>query len=281
MKPQHPAVSPTLRVFLLVLLILATFLVVSPFMALPRGVLAENPTLTKTTVAYLPVINRQMAVANPCGPIPNESYGTLSVNPPSSDRPAEAHPDLNLGLRGYTFIGEARQLVDYGGSSDASAPQLAGLFANQRGPNFTATYRVYEWDWAGSRPGALVSNPPVTLVGLAASVGETLHVPSSGYTIGDGYEVLVLYVGADRITLKYTREDNVVQGYTLHVENICPEPRLLQLYNEMVSAGRQRLPALRAGQAFGRARGDQVGVAIRDHGSFMDPRSRKDWWRGY
>ena len=39
-----------------------------------------------------------------------------------------------------------------------------------------------------------------------------------------------------------------------------------------------QLPALRAEQAFGRARGDEIMVSIRDTGSFMDPRSRKDWW---
>ncbi len=270
MKRQSPAISRIMCVMLLALFILMALLVVKP-----RGILAQGPVQV-----YLPIVSKRVA-AGPCSPIPGASYAALSVNPPPLDRPAEAHPDLNLGLRGYVPVEEARQLVDYGGESDAAAPQLAGLFADQRGPSLTATYRVREWDWAGGRPGAPISNPPVTMVGLAANAGETLHVPASGYTIGDGYEVLVLYVGADRITLKYTREDNVVQGYTLHVENICPEPGLLRLYNELASAGRQQLPALRAGQAFGRARGNQVGVAIRDHGSFMDPRSRKDWWRGH
>jgi hypothetical protein len=37
---------------------------------------------------------------------------------------------------------------------------------------------------------------------------------------------------------------------------------------------------LQSGQALGRAAGSTVGVAIRDNGMFMDPRSRKDWWRG-
>jgi hypothetical protein len=40
------------------------------------------------------------------------------------------------------------------------------------------------------------------------------------------------------------------------------------------------LPALRGSQALGRARDASIGVAIRDTGSFMDPRSRKDWWQG-
>jgi hypothetical protein len=90
---------------------------------------------------------------------------------------------------------------------------------------------------------------------------------------------LVLYASTNRITIKYTNNDNVEQGYTLHVENVCVEPRLLALYQALNSAGRGRLPALRAGQAFGRALGSEIGVAIRDYGTFMDPRSRKDWWR--
>ncbi len=58
------------------------------------------------------------------------------------------------------------------------------------------------------------------------------------------------------------------------------EPNLLALYEASNSAGRAQLPALRPGQAFGRTRGEEIGVAIRDNGTFMDPRSRADWWRG-
>jgi hypothetical protein len=126
----------------------------------------------------------------------------------------------------------------------------------------------------------VITDPEVTLAGMAVAPGETIHVPGSGYEIGAGYEVLVLYASKERITLKYTREDNVVWGYTIHVENVCVEPSLLALYESWNQAGRDHLPALRAGQAFGRARTDEIGVAIRDTGAFLDPRSRKDWWKG-
>ena len=267
--------------------ILSTLLFAFRMTLLPN-VLAQQPparttgnplTTPSRPLTYLPLVASQRD--EPCGSIPGESYSTLTVNPPPTDRPAESHPDLNLALRGYVATNKYRGLIDYGGSSDSSAPQLAGLFADHRAPNILSVDQVYDWDWANNRRGALITSPEVTLMSVATVPGETLHVPSSGYAIGDGYEVLVLYVGADRITLKYTREDNVIQGYTIHVENICPEPRLRQLYAEMVNAGRQRLPALRAGQAFGRASGGQIGVAIRDQGAFMDPRSRKDWWQGY
>ena len=72
-----------------------------------------------------------------------------------------------------------------------------------------------------------------------------------------------------------------MRGYTIHVENVCVEPDLVALYREGDDKGRTELPALAAGQAFGVALGHEIRVAIRDVGSFMDPRSRKDWWVGH
>jgi hypothetical protein len=232
-----------------------------------------------THYIYLPLITRPEG----CQPIPDETYSALSVNPPPTDRPAEIHADLNLSMRGYELTDAYKGLWDYSGSGDGNAPQLPGLFADNRTGVFSDVYRVYDWNWGCNCRGALLANYPVTLAGLATTPGETIHVPDSGYAIGalaNGYEVLVLYASLDRITLKYTRDDNVVYGYTLHVENVCVEPSLLALYEEWNAAGRSKLPALHPGQAFGRAKGDAIGVAIRDNGTFMDPRSRKDWWRG-
>ncbi len=233
-----------------------------------------------TWSGYLPFVVRD---AGACQPIPGEEYGTLDVTGPPTDRPAEVHADLNLALRGYEVTDAFLGLVDYGGAGDPKAPQLRGLFADSRTPAFTTVYQVYDWNWNcgedGCR-GALLTQPKVTLAGMGVTHRETIHVPSSGYDIGGGYEVLVLYATQERITLKYTPNDNVVQGYTLHVENVCVEPSLLALYQYWNKLGRAELPALEAGQAFGRARGGEIRVAIRDAGTFMDPRSQKDWWQG-
>jgi hypothetical protein len=229
-----------------------------------------------TTYVYLPFI----AKAEVCQPIPDESYGDFPVNGSPTNPPAEEHPDLNLAMRGYELTDAYKGLVDYSGGSDPGAPQLPGLFADNRTATFSNVYQLYGWDWECNCRGPLVTDPEVTLAGLAVTPGETIHVPDSGYSIGGGYEVLVLYATSDRITLKYTPDDHVIGGYTLHVENICVEPRLLALYQSWNDAGRCHLPALRAGQAFGRALGDEIGVVIRDNGAFMDPRSRKDWWQG-
>lgn len=235
--------------------------------------MAPEPTFTHV---YLSLLRKGVA----CGPIPEEEYETLSVFSSPTDRPAEEHADLNLALRGYQRVEAYGGLVDYGGAVDPYAPQLPGLFGDQRTATFAGVYRIYHWDWDHNRRGTLNTDWEVTLAGLATTRGEVIHVPARGQSIGSGYEVLVLYAASSRITLKYTREDNVVWGYTLHVEKVCVEPRLLKLYRSCNSAGRGELPALRGGQAFGRALGGGIGVAIRDAGLFMDPRSRKDWWRG-
>jgi len=239
-----------------------------------HAVSAAAPAMAMGRV-YLPVI-----AARCCAPIPGESYAAVSVTGAHPDLSAEVHPDLNLAVRGYAPTSAELDLVDYGGPADPGAPQLEGLFS--RGSVlFSAAYQVFDWDWDVMRRGPKIASPPVTALGLDVRRGETLHVPASRYAIGDGWEVLVLYASQERITLKYTREDSVVYGYTLHVENVCIEPRLLSLYEICEAGDRNCLPALHERQAFGRARTDQVVVAIRDHGCFLDPRSRKDWWQGH
>ncbi len=243
--------------------------------AVGSSVSAGNSTAPRLAI-YLPLVWRSRV----CQPIPGESYAAISANGPHPRRPSDVHPDHNLAMRGYEPTNSGRGLVDYGGPSDQRAPRLHDLFFDRRLPSFQSVYQVHDWDWDQMRRGPLLRDWPVTALGLSTSPGEVLYVPDSGYTIGSGYEVLVIYASRDRIALKYTREDNVVRGYTLHVDGVCVEPGLLALYEQSDRAGRKLLPALRPRQPFGRARGDQVVMAIVDHGTFMDPRSRKDWWQG-
>ena len=226
---------------------------------------APSPALTSQT-------------AGACAPIPDQKYGTLSIASAPTDRPAASHADLNLALRGYTPANAPKALVDLSGSADPGAPNLLGLFGDKRTPAVSGTYQVYGWDWGANARGAKIDTPPVTLLGVQTKAGEVINTPPAGGDLGEGYVALVLYASSDRITLKYTREDNVVDGYTLHLENVCVEPKLLALYQEMNKAQRGALPALRPGQPLGRAAGAEIDVAVRDKGTFMDPRSRKDWW---
>ena len=210
-------------------------------------------------------------------------YTPIPVLPPPTDRPATQHADLNLGLRGYSPTSASLALVSYGGDTDWGAPQMPGIFSDNRTPRFSSAYRVYEWDWGcgpdgcRSRP---ISNPTVTLLGMTTQPGELLAAPSRGAELyPGGYTTLVLYADEGRITLKYTRDDNVVSGYTVHLENVSIDQNLLALYRRMDEAGRNELPGLSNGQPLGVASGNEVLVAIRDCGAFLDPRSRKDWWQ--
>ena len=112
--------------------------------------------------------------------------------------------------------------------------------------------------------------------------GDPLHIPSRRAEIhGGGYIALVLYATEERLTLTYTREDSPAVGYMVHLEDICVDPNLLDLYRRLDADGRHMLPAIHNDEQVGTAASDQVLVAVRDTGSFMDPRSRKDWWQGY
>ena len=230
--------------------------------------------------AYDPYLPLVVKVTGGCEAIPGAQYRSLDVDGPATSRPAEDHADLNLALRGYEVTDAYRGLgIIEGGADDPQAPQLCTLFADRRTPDFARVYQVHKWDWGCNCRGGLMTDPHATLAAWKVAPGEVLYLPDSGYDIGGGYEALVLYASEERITLKYTLEDDVVSGYTIHVEDVCVEPSLLALYRAWDEAGRGELPALLGGQPFGRALGTEIRVAIRDNGSFLDPRSRRDWWQ--
>jgi hypothetical protein len=214
----------------------------------------------------------------PCEAIPEASYASLTIQGSPTDRPPAQHADLNVKLRGWEPAGGELGLIDLAGATDPNAPRLFSLFADDRVPAFVHNYRVYDWDWGCNCRGALVTDWDATLVGMGVTPGEILQCPRSGYDIGQGNAALVLFVDDDSITLKFTREDNVVSGYTIHLVGVCVEPTLRARYEANRAAGTTELPTLQGDQPLGRARGTQLIVAIRDTGAFMDPRSRKDWW---
>jgi hypothetical protein len=255
------------------IVMLSAYVTQSRVMATPFESLAAPAALTPR--AYLPVVIRPIASCAPTG----ETYGTLApIDPAAGD--VSQHPDVNLAIRGYVRTTAYLGLVDYAGNIDPNAPQLYTLFGDQRTPIFNAAYQVYRWDWTCDCRGGPILKWDVTLLGMQTTPGEIIQLPVSGYGIGAGYGALVLYAEPTRLTLKYTREDNVIAGHTFHLENICVDPNLLALYQQLNAAGRIQLPALFPGQPLGRALGTEIDAATRDSGSFLDPRSRKDWWQG-
>lgn len=218
------------------------------------------------------------AALAPCEAIAGETYASLAIQGSPSDRVPAEHADLNVKLRGWESTSGTLGLIDLAGDTDLLAPKLYSLFVDDRVPTFVRNYRVYDWDWGCNCRGAPVTDWETTLSGFSVTPGEVIECPRSGYDIGSDYAAMVLYVDDDSITLKYTPEDNVVQGYTIHLVGICVEPSLRARYQANRAAGTSELPVLRADQPLGRARGSELIAAIRDTGSFMDPRSRKDWW---
>jgi hypothetical protein len=223
-----------------------------------------------------------VAVERGCTPT-GASYNLIPVEAtPPINPPVEQNPDFNLAARGWVTVNAPRTLWDYNGGFDPNSPQLYGLFVGARTPAFSSTHLVNDWD--GTRILPPRTEFPVTLLGMATTTNELLLLPGRGPDIYQGvYHAMVLYASESRITWTYTRFGYISSpsgGYGVHVENVCVDPNLVALYRAADAAGRGQLPGLAGGQPFGRARSGEILVAIRDSGNFMDPRSRKDWWRG-
>ncbi len=227
-----------------------------------------------------------------CPTTSTAQFAKLSVIGLSTDRPPEVHADLNLGLRSYVTVTAALDLVNINGDTDWDAPQLSSVVGEGRRP-FVAAYQVNDWNWActgdadelwyghGCRAEP-IPYPYVTLIALETTESEAIRVPYRQQVIDySGHNALVLYAEEQRITLAFTREDTAAIGYVLHIEDICVDPSLLALYRELDDAGRRYLPALSSYEQLGTGYVSSAKLAIRDSGSFMDPRSRKDWWRDH
>lgn len=250
--------------------------------------ISHSPIGSPNEISYTAVISFYLPFVSAYRTCPSQtgqSYSSLPVGafPPPGDPPPEQHPDLNLAVRSYLPSTTAQlRLVDWTGETDALAPQFRSLFTDNRIPTLKTAYQVYDWDWNGRKRGLPLTSWDVTLLGMGTNTGETIQTPQSGYTVGNlplGFAATVLYAASDRITLSYTTDGSVANGYAIHIENICVDSSLFSLYQSLNAGGRTRMPAVTGRQALGRATGIEIQVAIRDTGNFMDPRSRKDWWQ--
>lgn len=256
---------------------------------------ANEPVAPQPSTLYLPQVALGMpssarSETSGCPTASNARYAAVPVLGPAADRPPAVHADLNLAVRSYTTTTAPLALVEINGATDWDPPQLATLFPGRSRPQIVGAYRVNGWDWGcvdrsdapwyghGCRA-APITAPPVTLLGLGSSRGEQVQIPSRQAEISPGMTALVLYAEETRLTLGYTLEDTAAHGYVVHIEDICVDANLLALYRSLNAAGRSSLPGLRNGDLAGVASGSAIKVAVRDTGSFMDPRSRKDWWQ--
>ena len=235
---------------------------------------------------FLPLLLRSTEAVPTATPShPPQSFASVPVLPPPTDRPAQEHPDLNLALRSYLPTEGHRGLVNYGGDTDPQAPQLADMLSPPRLPPFRTLYQVYDWDWGCNPPagcrGPLLTDYPVTLVELETTPGELLAIPSRDPSILEDFKALVLFASERSLSFTYTRSDSAAIGYLIHLDDFAVHPSLVERYRQLDADGRSQLPALRNGQIIGLADKGTLNVAVRDTGQFMDPRACKDWWNNY
>ena len=263
----------------------------APFEEVPQeGFAAEVSASDVVAAAGEAEAAADLVAAQPSDPVvcpdsSGTSFTTVPIAGGGISYPDSEHADLNLSLRSYSPADVSAALFDKDGPVDDDPPQIAGIFADYRAPVFGQAYRVNDWDWtcggSGCRLGPL-DHVAATLITLTAGAGEALSIPHRRAQIyGGGYKALVLYAEPTRITLGYTRDDSVANGYAVHLEGICVDPNLVALYRSSNAAGRGFLPALREDEVLGTAPNSSIRVAVRDRGVFFDPRSRLDWWQGF
>jgi len=201
----------------------------------------------------------------------SNSYQLIPIEQRES-RPAAEHGDLNLELRDPQPIDAELALQDISGAGiDSDAPNFGKVFE----PNFTGAYTIHNWDWGTNAKGALLKEAGLVLIGIKTTPGEPIFIPHRKQDIyGGKYYAVVLYASEDSVTFSYTRAGTAAKGYTVHYQGLHTDPNLVALFEE--SQGNE-LPGLTLDTPVGVA-SDELIVAIRDKGTFLDARSLKDWW---
>jgi hypothetical protein len=200
-------------------------------------------------------------------------YDLIPIEGGRESRPPAEHADLNLKLREPQPADFEATLVDISGSGiDPEAPNLAAIFE----PDFAGTYAVHDWDWGCNCKGSLMDDGSAVVVGIKTNPGEPLFIPQNERDIYEGkYHAVVLYASEDQVTMQYARAGSVVNGYTVHYLGLQTDPNLVALFQE--SEGSE-LPGLTLDTPIGVAAGDELIVSMRDNGTFLDTRSKRDWW---
>jgi len=182
-------------------------------------------------------------------------------------------PDINLDILGWEEIDGYPGLFDFDHPTDPKAPQLSTLIEGNCTLPVSSVNMVSNTGVPPNVPGDYAN-----LVCLSTLAGKPVLVPNSGYDMGGGCEAVVLYATSDSIVLNYTPDDDIEgPGYTVYLNNFQVDSNLLAYYNERHGSGRAEMPCLSGGEKIGVTSGE-ICVAIRDTGTFMDPRWL-EWWR--
>ncbi|MDX1522399.1 MAG: hypothetical protein R3264_12305 [Anaerolineae bacterium] len=202
----------------------------------------------------------------------DNQYELIPLSGQRSTTPPDEDGDLNLALREPTPIDIDLGLVDIDEAGiDPDAPNLGNIFS----ADFLAAYAVHEWDHSCPCVGNLIEDGKAILVGIDTTPGDLVRIPTRDEDIYQGkFVAVLLYASEDSVAFSYSREGTVANGYTIHYLGLETDPNLLALYRN--SDGNE-LPGLTVDSPLGIAT-DELIVAVRDNGTFLDARSRKDWW---
>lgn len=206
---------------------------------------------------------------------------TYALRPVSEIKFREAiqrdeNPDFNIYIRGFDCEQAVSSLGSIGGPIDRNAPRAyTALNRDKSQVKISHTYKVRDWNWNSNTRGNWLS---ARGLGLQTIKDQLVHTPmtTSAYRPG-GMQAFVLHATPTSIALKYTQEDNVVFGYTIHLTGLCVDSNLIQLYKQNL-AGTNRV-YLSPFQVVGKSLGREVQIYIRDTGSFMTPIHANHWWQ--
>ncbi len=200
--------------------------------------------------------------------------------------------DVNLDARNKPKLvtDQPKTLVDVGGPTDDAAPQFSTLFGPtlEFNPKIADVYQLYLNDGKTLIPYDISSNQGVTQIELKTD--NPVLAPALDYDLGGDilhYAILYINEKTGTITLKGTPEDNAVRGYTIHITGLEKiDPEIVKKYNESNDLyNRTKLAAISCGYPVGTPKnqggikGKTFRIAIADTGTFIDPRTRKDWWK--
>ena len=299
-KPLRLAPACGVSIFLLVIASLLAGWATSEARSEPATIATQSPTnavflpwvsgppVTPTPArVYLPSVHNTMPPV-PTIACPASSTAQWGEMAPQQNFIAGAaqSPDTNLNVRGWYRVnaplGFTRYPYPTGEPPDGVHPLYLSNIVPGANVAFVSAYQVHEWDWFGCNCGVPRSPLPypVTMLGLRSTPGQPLHIAGRDLTVDpQGFTAMVLYADAGQLALKYTWDDRVDTGYIVHLVNLCVDPNLIVLYDRLNREGRHKLPGVYNHSVVGIAQGGEVAVAVRDSGSFLDPRSWQDWWQ--
>ncbi len=204
----------------------------------------------------------------------NNQYEIIPLEQPRDGRVPAEHGDLNVHLRGAqrTDSSEGRQLISLAGDTDPAAPNFRGVLE----PDFVAEYTLKNWDWGCNCASDWINS--IAMMGVKVTPGQDIFIPRVPFEIYQGrFRATVLYASEDSVTISYTRDGSVANGYSVHYVGLNTDPNLVAQFNT-IGIEEMQAPGLDFETPVGTAASSELKVVIRDRGKFMDLRSEKDWW---